>query len=361
VVFGGWFAIAAGTFSITKGIVHPYYLAQLGPPIAALVGIGVATFASAVRVSGWRRVLSFAFPIALALTAWAQWVIARRVPWRRFGAPLALAIIGAAIVCTLFIVFLPSRRLRWVSAAATLASVAAMFAPASYLQGSLASGTSGTLPYAIPYQTQFGAGLGGGIIPNGGFQFSRSNTASLVAYLRANRTTERWLVGVPSAGVAEPIIITTGEPVMATGGFIGSDPILTEKALRAHVSNGRIRYFMTSAGGFGGGGFGGGRFGGVGGRGGVIGNDAANRGGGPFGAGGFGPGGRGPGGGGPGGNNIVTTWVTANCSVVDEANWNKPSIANDTNATTDTTDTARSFPGGPTAGQFTLYDCKGKG
>jgi hypothetical protein len=60
-------------------------------------------------------------------------------------------------------------------------------------------------------------------------------------------------------------------------------------------------------------------------------------------------------------SNVVTTWVTANCSVVDEASWNKPSIANDTNAKTDTTDTARSFPGGPTAGQFTLYDCKGKG
>jgi 4-amino-4-deoxy-L-arabinose transferase-like glycosyltransferase len=262
VVFGGWFAIAAGAFSITKGIVHPYYLAQLGPPIAALAGIGVATFVSAAKAPRWRRVLSFAFPIALALTAWAQWVIARRVPWRSIGAPLALAIVGTAILCILIILGLPSKRLRWASVTATVASLAAMFAPASYLQGSLASGTSGTLPYAIPYRTQFGAGLGGGIIPNGGFQFSRSNTASLVAYLRTNRTTERWLLGVPSAGVAEPIIITTGEPVMATGGFIGSDPILTEKTLRAHISNGRIRYFMTSAGGFGGGGFGGGGFGG---------------------------------------------------------------------------------------------------
>jgi 4-amino-4-deoxy-L-arabinose transferase-like glycosyltransferase len=368
VVFGGWFAIAAGAFSITKGIVHPYYLAQLGPPIAALVGIGVATFVRAAKATGWRRILSLAFPVALALTAWAQWVIARRVPWRNFGAPLALAIMGVAVLCTLIVVIMPSKRLRWASAAATLASLAAMFAPASYLQGSLASGTSGTLPYAIPYRTQFGAGLGGGIIPNGGFQFSRSNTASLVAYLRANRTTERWLLGVPSAGVAEPIIITTGEPVMATGGFVGSDPILTEKSLRAHITNGRIRYFMTSAGGFGGGAFGGGpfgnqlggqfggRFGGVAAEGAANGNGGANRGGGPFVAGGFVP---------PRlaamRSNIVTSWVTAKCTLVDEAIWNKPAIADSTKTVTKGTSTAQAFPGGPTAGQFTLYDCKAKG
>ncbi len=331
VVFGGWFAIAAGAFSITKGIVHPYYLAQLGPPIGALVGIGVAAFVATARTSGWRRVLSFGFPITLAVTGWAQWTIARRVPWRTFSGPLSLVLAGMAIIVTLTILLRSSTAQRWVSAAAVMASAAAMFTPASYLQGSLASGTSGTLPYAIPYRTQFGAGLGGGITPNGGFQFSTANTASLVAYLRANHTTERWLVGVPSAGVAEPIIITTGGPVMATGGFIGSDPILTEKSLRAHITAGRIRYFMTSTGGFGGS-FGGGRVGG-----------------------------NGPGRGGLGGNNIVTTWVRANCVLVDEAIWNKPTASDGKATTTPGADSPRAFPGGPTAGQFTLYDCKDKG
>jgi 4-amino-4-deoxy-L-arabinose transferase-like glycosyltransferase len=355
VVFGGWFATAAGAFSITKGIVHPYYLAQLGPPIGALVGIAVATFAATVRTTRWRRLLSLSFPAALGLTGWAQWTIARRVPWRRFGAPLGLGLLAAAIVFALTILRQPNRPTRWVNIVAGLASAAALFAPASYLQGSLASGTSGTLPYAIPYRTQFGAGLGGGITPNGGFQFSTANTTSLVAYLRAHRTTERWLVGVPSAGVAEPIIITTGEPVMATGGFIGSDPILNEKSLRAHIKRGRIRYFMTSTGGFGGG-FGGGRFGrGASGVPTLVAPGSAG-----------GLGGPGAGRGGPGGNNIVTTWVSANCALIDEAIWNKPTPnAKPATATEPTTPTAtdsaaRAFPGGPTAGQFTLYDCKGK-
>ena len=340
VVFGGWFAIAGGAFSITKGIVHPYYLAQLGPPIAALAGIGVATFVAAAKSGGWRRLLCVGLPVSLALTAWGQWTILRRVPWRRYGAWVTLVVLGMAILCVLMVLVVRCSQ-RWVTTAAALASVAAMFAPASYLQGSIASGTSGTLPYAIPYRTQFGAGLSGGITPNGGFQFSRSNTSSLVSYLRANRTTERWLVGVPSAGVAEPIIITTGEPVMATGGFIGSDPILTETTLRAHINAGRIRYFMTSTGGFpGGGGFRGG--------GGILGGGAGR--------------------GGPGGNNIVTSWVTTNCSLVDETVWNKPQVTSTTdsnNTDSDTTDNttagaARAFPGGPTAGQFILYDCKGK-
>jgi 4-amino-4-deoxy-L-arabinose transferase-like glycosyltransferase len=404
VVFGGWFATAAGAFSITKGIVHPYYLAQLGPPIGALVGIAVATFAATVRTPRWRRLLSLSLPVALGLTGWAQWAIARRVPWRRFGAPLSVGLLAIAIVFALSILRRTNRPTRWVNIAAGLASAAALFAPASYLQGSLASGSSGTLPYAIPYRTQFGAGLGGGITPNGGFQFSTANTTSLVAYLRAHRTTERWLVGVPSAGVAEPIIITTGEPVMATGGFIGSDPILTEKSLRAHIKRGRIRYFMTSTGGFGGV-FGGGRFGrgasGVptpvapGSAGGAVIADSSGlptaTPGAPGSAGGLsgpgalgipgsagipgvagtpgsagGLGGPGAGRGGPGGNNIVTTWVSANCALIDEAIWNKQAPnAKSATATTPTTTTAtdsaaRAFPGGPTAGQFTLYDCKGK-
>ena len=60
---------------------------------------------------------------------------------------------------------------------------------------------------------------------------------------------------------ADPYIITTGKAVMALGGFIGSDKILTVAQLKQLIQTGVVRYFLLG-GGLGGGGFGGGGFGG---------------------------------------------------------------------------------------------------
>ncbi len=328
-ILGGWAATAGGAFSITKGIVHPYYLAQLGPPIAGLVGVGAAVFVDGSRRNGFKRFLMMFLPVGLALTAWSQWTILRRVDWRRWQAPLSLIALVVATLIACALVLRPgwNRQNRVNQAGAHRFVVGALFAtallaPASWLQASLASGVSGTLPYAIPYRTQFGRGVGGGITPNGGFQFSSTNTDALAQYLKAQRTKERWLVGVPSAGVAEPIIIKTGEPVMAVGGFIGNDPIQTEKQLRARITSKEIRFFLLSSGGFGG--FGGG------------------------------PGG---GRGGPFASSSALTNITDDCINVPETTWNPTGAKAARSDPAPADANARAFPGGPTAGQFTLYDC----
>jgi 4-amino-4-deoxy-L-arabinose transferase-like glycosyltransferase len=51
---------------------------------------------------------------------------------------------------------------------------------------------------------------------------------------------------------ADSIILATNKPVMALGGFGGSDPILTTDQLAALVSQGTVRYFLLGS--FGGGG-----------------------------------------------------------------------------------------------------------
>ena len=50
---------------------------------------------------------------------------------------------------------------------------------------------------------------------------------------------------------ADNIILATNKPVMALGGFGGSDPILTTDQLAALVSKGTVRYFLLGS--FGGG------------------------------------------------------------------------------------------------------------
>ena len=49
------------------------------------------------------------------------------------------------------------------------------------------------------------------------------------------------------------------DPVMAIGGFNGTDPSPTLSQFQKYVAEGRIHYYISGGGGFGGGGFGGGR------------------------------------------------------------------------------------------------------
>ena len=305
VLFGGWFVIAAGAFSITKGIVHPYYLSNVGPPVAALVGIGWHEVRSVIRdrTRAW-----FVFPVVgFVATAAVQWTVLRRpdsVSWRPWLAWMAVA--GAALATlALLATSLRHARLagtRTAGVAAVAAGVLLVAAPLLWTQSSLANGVTPQLPYAQATGLDSGRS---GLQPNGGFTFPAGDQRRLVDYLRSQRTTERWLVAVQSAGQAESIIITSGEPVMTLGGFIGSDPIITEAQLRAKVADGQIRYFLISAGGFGRGGFGG--------------PQAAN----------------------------ASSFVSTECSEVPATTWQSGS----------TTTGETSFAGGPTSASFTLYDC----
>jgi 4-amino-4-deoxy-L-arabinose transferase-like glycosyltransferase len=66
----------------------------------------------------------------------------------------------------------------------------------------------------------------------------------VIAYLNANRGGARFLVATPSANSAAPIILVTGEPVMALGGYSGSDPILTRDELAERVAANDVRLFL---------------------------------------------------------------------------------------------------------------------
>jgi 4-amino-4-deoxy-L-arabinose transferase-like glycosyltransferase len=94
-------------------------------------------------------------------------------------------------------------------------------------------------------------GLGGGV------------SKQLISYLEANRDGAAWLVAVQGSQEAAGIILQTGGiPVMAMGGFTGTDAAPTVAQLEHYVKQGKLRYVLT--GGRGGGGFGGGGNGTVG-------------------------------------------------------------------------------------------------
>ena len=66
----------------------------------------------------------------------------------------------------------------------------------------------------------------------------------LTGYLIAHREAAKFLVAVPNANVAAPLIIQTGLPVMAIGGYLGDDPILTPSDIERLASDRQLRFVM---------------------------------------------------------------------------------------------------------------------
>lgn len=66
----------------------------------------------------------------------------------------------------------------------------------------------------------------------------------LLRFLDENRHGERFLVAVPDAPHASPLIIASGEPVLAIGGYTGADAILTPEELAHLVAKREIRFIM---------------------------------------------------------------------------------------------------------------------
>ena len=113
----------------------------------------------------------------------------------------------------------------------------------------------------------FGAGgarraFGGGGGPGGILGASQSN-AALNRRLQSNAGHYTWAAATVSANSAAGYQLASGEPVMAIGGFNGTDPAPTLAQFEKYVAEGKIHYFIA-----------GGRGGGPGGAGGSS-NDAS--------------------------------------------------------------------------------------
>ena len=85
---------------------------------------------------------------------------------------------------------------------------------------------------------------------------SQSNPA-LTKALQADASRYAWAAATVNSNNASGYQLASGEPVMAIGGFNGTDPAPTLAQFERYVAEGKIHYFIASGGGFGGG-FGGG-------------------------------------------------------------------------------------------------------
>jgi 4-amino-4-deoxy-L-arabinose transferase-like glycosyltransferase len=239
ILWGGWLLTTAVFFSVA-GFYHRYYLATLAPALAACAGIGAVALWRWYRGGGWR---SWALPLAIALTAAVQIRILRWDPtWSGRLVPLVAA--GAAVTTLARAAARFSKPLRryvrgW--AIAGLSAVTLLAAPAVWATVTVLDGSgNANLPVAGPQERGGFGGFRGG--PGG--PESQVNSA-LIQYLEANRGNARYLVATNSAMNAAPIVIESGEPVMALGGFSGGDPIVTADDIARMVEAGVVRFFLA--------------------------------------------------------------------------------------------------------------------
>ncbi|MFI0503581.1 glycosyltransferase family 39 protein [Streptomyces albogriseolus] len=313
-VWGGSLLTTAVVFSFMAGIFHQYYTVALAPYVAAVTGMGAAAL--------WhrRRETWAALTLAATVTATAAWgyVLLHRtpdyLPWLRW-----LVLVGG-LTAALGLVFAGRAGRRVVLAAAGLGVAASLAGPTAYTLSTVREGHSGSIVTAGPASTGMGGGPGGGGGPqngtppgangtdgngpggNGGFpgggpggfpgqdgfgappgadttteapgRGSRGGgpgmggllggadvDAEARELLEAGADDHTWAAAAVGAQNAASYQLATGEPVMAIGGFNGTDPSPTLAQFQQYVKDGRIHYFVSG----GGGGEGGtGRFGGAG-------------------------------------------------------------------------------------------------
>ncbi|MFI6829266.1 ArnT family glycosyltransferase [Kribbella sp. NPDC050241] len=288
-IWGGWLVVTGLTFSYMQGIIHSYYMIALAPAIGALIGAAMVVLwrrrsewlPRATLVGGIVLTAGWSFALLNQNSSWH--------PWLRWVV-LLTGVLGAGAV-----LLLPELGLHKTAArragmfAAVLLAVSALAGPTAYSVETISTAHAGALPSAGPSGS---GGMGGG--PGGGFGGGRQMgtppgqagngttgngpagamgggnggaggflggggtsgvSSELVTLLQQGAKGYTWAAAAVTANGAAPLQIASGEPIMAIGGFNGTDPAPSLAEFQDLVAQGKIHYFVGS----GGGGFGGGR------------------------------------------------------------------------------------------------------
>jgi 4-amino-4-deoxy-L-arabinose transferase-like glycosyltransferase len=292
-MWGGWLLVTGLVFSYAKGIIHPYYTVALAPAIGGVIGVAVSVL--------WRHRERLAASGLLAASvlvaaAWEFILLDRTptwLPWLRYG--ILMVGVGSALV--LLVVSRLARRAGLLVAA--IALIASLAGPTAYAISTARTPHTGSIPSAgpasagqpgggpggrfngqrpggftppnggqgipngapaggfVPGQVQGGTGAAAGTGGVGGLLNASTPSAAVVSTLKANSTQFTWVAAAVGSNSAAGFQLATEKPVMAIGGFNGSDPSPTLAEFKALVAAGKIHYFI-GGGGFGGrGGFGG--------------------------------------------------------------------------------------------------------
>lgn len=236
----GWLALYWIVLSFAGGLIHTYYVAVLGPPLAVFSGIAIAGL-----WSRWKDGKRMYFPLIITATAAWQAYLCIAPPTTTIGADWLsrtwLISIAMAMICGVLLYAVP-RHNNGMAKLLAIASIGALLTAPVLTAASLVLRRPNV---AVPVANMT-ALLAPSDTERAAVRTSRLEAArqKLVGYLIAHRDAASVLVAVPNANVAAPLIVSTGQPVMAMGGYLGDDPILTAADLERLASDKKLRFVM---------------------------------------------------------------------------------------------------------------------
>ena len=227
----GWLLMHIVIFSMTSGTIHPYYVVAMAPAVAALVGIGAPYIWQAYTR---RTKVAWILPLSIALTTILSIIMlaySNYWPWLMW---LVMIAGGVATILTL-LPLSQTKRLKQIILG--LAITAGMAAPIVFSVSTVVTAHRGSIPTAGP---------GASAMSNTNNESARAES-TLVSFLLENRHGTTWLAAVNSANESAPIQLSSGQPVMAIGGFNGSDSTLTLSQFKQLVKQGKVRYYVVNS------------------------------------------------------------------------------------------------------------------
>ncbi len=286
ILWGSWLLVTGLVFSEMQGIFHAYYTVALAPAVGALIGIGAATL--------WKHrddvvALLVLSGTVLVTTLWAYTLLARSDtfhPWVRVAVLITGLVAAAGLAAGQL---LGRRALAVVVATAVFSGLAG---PAAYALNTVSTPHTGSIVTAgptvsggngggpgggrggfgggggnfggqLPGQTQGGTGTGTGTAQGqtGGFGGGRGGgggmggllngttpSSALLTALEADADSYTWVAATIGSNNASGYQLASQKPVMAIGGFNGSDPSPTLAQFQADVAAGKIHYFIGGSG-----------------------------------------------------------------------------------------------------------------
>jgi 4-amino-4-deoxy-L-arabinose transferase-like glycosyltransferase len=229
ILFGGWLVVDGLVLSFMHGSIHAYYCLSIAPPVAAMFAIAVHE----VWCHREKWLCRAGLAVLLGGTGvWSWLVLSRNGDW------------------------LPG--LRWTILVAAVAAAIALLGP--WVVGSrrrvalgalgvgLASALAGPAAYAIVTIGQPHEGGGPSVGPaeatgHNHFGFGQmSDNADLNAMLKDTNT--EWSAAILRSSSAAGLELSTDTPVMAIGGFSGSDPAPTLSQFQDDVAQHKVAYYI---------------------------------------------------------------------------------------------------------------------
>ncbi len=226
VLWGATLLTYFAVYDDARGIFHPYYTVLMAPAVAALAGAGTIAL---WRLGRQRLRWAWVLPASIVGTVvWADALLARASGYDTWVGP-TVVVTGVASAALLFVHMVRPHGVSW------LALVAGAVATASVLAGPAAYALT-TVGNVTDITAVAGPTAGATRLWDGNAQVSQR----LIDYLERHQGSAKYMVAVYGSEEATPFILESGRPVIAMGGFTGSDPAPTLREFKHLVETGKV-------------------------------------------------------------------------------------------------------------------------